>query len=174
MTLTQPFVIGPEVNRAVPWHVLAGGDRTGGQAVFGEAKLAPGTPGPARHVHKNEDEAFYVIEGVMSVEVDGRRFEAEPGTLVWLPREHPHSFSNLSAQTVRVVGVILPAGLEGMFAEQGQYFASLTGPPDHEALAGIAARYGVTFLGPPLSGHEPVAALAAEYGPAPAGRPLRT
>lgn len=172
MTVTEPFVVAPTGERQGPWKVLAGGDMTGGQAVFGDAKLAPGIPGPPRHVHTNEDEAFHVIEGVMSVEVDGRRFEAAPGTLVWLPRGHPHSFSNLSAEPVWVVAVILPSGLEGMFAEQANYFASLTGPPDLEALAAIAARYGVTFLGPPLSGHDSAGALAAEYAPTPTRPPL--
>lgn len=169
MTLaSEPFVIEPQSDMDGPFRMLAGGDRTARQVSFGDGRLDPYAPGPPRHVHKNEDEAFHVIEGVMSFEVDGRRFEAGPGTLVWLPREHPPAFSNLSAEPVYLVGIIVPSGLEGMFEEHARYFSTLTGPPDEGALATISARYGVTILGPSLSGREPAEALAVEH---PVGRP---
>lgn len=49
-----------------------------------------------------------------------------------------------------MIGAIVPGGVEGMFAEQAEYFASLTGPPDEAVIAEIGARYGVTVVGPPL------------------------
>lgn len=57
---------------------------------------------------------------------------------------------DLSDSPVRVLGVTVPAGLEGMFQEQGSYFAQLTGPPDEEVIAAIGKKYGVTVVGPPL------------------------
>lgn len=133
-----------------PWQVLAGGDRTAGQAVFGEAELGPRTPGPSLHVHTREDEAAYVLEGVLTVRVGGSTFAAGPGTLVWLPRGEPHTFANLGDEPVRVLGVTTPAGIEGMFEEQAAYFAGLTGPPDEQEVAAIGARYGVSVVGPGL------------------------
>lgn len=134
-----------------PFVVLAGGAQTGGAAVFGEAVLPPGSPSPSLHVHTREDESMYVIEGVMTVQVGDQRCTAHPGDLVWLPRDVPHTFANLGTATARVVGMITPAGVEGMFAEQAAYFASLDGPPDPDAVPAIGARYGVTQLGPPLT-----------------------
>lgn len=48
------------------------------------------------------------------------------------------------------MGVIVPAGLEGMFEEQAVYFSSLSGPPDPARIDEIGARYGVKVVGPPL------------------------
>ena len=151
MTVTQPFLIAGDKQHGQPWRVLAGGERTGGLVTFGEARLPPRTAGPARHVHSREDEAIYVISGVLTVEVGGQRHQAGPGSLVWLPRGIPHVFANLSGEPVRAVGVITPSGLEEMFAEIAAYLAALTGPPDPQAITAINTRYGVRPAdGPPL------------------------
>jgi len=148
--MTEPFVVDREAAEG-PWRVLAAGDRTDGQVIFGEALLPPMTPGPSLHVHTREDEAAYVIDGVLTVQIGDRRLDAGPGTLVWLPRNEPHTFASLSSGTpVRVFGITTPAGLEGMFREQARYFAGLEGPPDEAHIAEIGRRYGVTVVGPGL------------------------
>ena len=50
MTSTDPFVAQRDLAAPGPFQVLAGGDRTAGAAMFGEARLAPHTAGPALHV----------------------------------------------------------------------------------------------------------------------------
>lgn len=150
MTVTEPFVVMRDASVPGPWQVLAGAERTAGSVMFGEARLPPRTSGPGLHVHTREDEAVFVIAGVMTFVVGDRRFEGGAGELVWLPREVPHTFANLGDEPAWALGTTTPAGLEGMFAEQGEYFASLQGPPDPARIAEIGARYGVTALGPPL------------------------
>ncbi len=49
-----------------------------------------------RHVH-DVDQHFYVLSGVMSIEVDGEEFDAGPGSLVWFPAGVPHRNWNESA-----------------------------------------------------------------------------
>jgi mannose-6-phosphate isomerase-like protein (cupin superfamily) len=134
-----------------PWQILGDAEATNGAFLFGEARLEPGDPAPGLHVHSREDESLYVIEGVMTVELDGERIELRPGDFLILRRDIPHRFGNLGDQPVRGVGVIAPTGIEGMFSEQATYFSTLTGPPDPAKIAEIGARYGVTHLGPPLS-----------------------
>lgn len=151
MTLTEPFVVKRDGSLPGPWQVLAGGERTGGDVMFGEARLPPRTSGPGLHVHTREDEAVFVIAGVMTFVVGERRFQAGEGELVWLPREVPHTFANLGDEPAWAFGTTTPAGLERMFAEQSEYFAGLEGPPDPSRIAEIGARYGVTALGPPLA-----------------------
>ena len=107
MTLTDHFVVQRDPTVPGPWQVLAGGDRTAGSLIFGEARLPAHSSGQ-------------------------------------------HTFANLGAEPVWAFGVTSPAGLEGMFAEQTAYFASLDGPPDPERLREIGDRYGVRALGPPL------------------------
>lgn len=151
MTLTDWFVVRRDAGEPGPWQVLAGGDRTGGTVLFGEARLPARTSGPGLHVHSREDEAAFIISGTMTFVVGERRFEASAGDLVWLPREVPHTFANLGDESVWAFGVTTPAGLEGMFEEQGRYFAGLEGAPDPDRIREIAARYGVRPLGPPLT-----------------------
>lgn len=151
MTLSEPFVAQRDAGAPGPWQVLAGGERTAGSVIFGEARLPARTSGPDLHVHTHEDEAAYVISGVLTFVVGERRFEATAGQLVWLPREVPHTFANLHDEPAWAFGVTTPAGLEGMFAEQGEYFAGLQGPPDPDVIREIGDRYGVRVVGPPLS-----------------------
>lgn len=150
MTFTESFVVQRDPSAPGPWQVLAGGDLTAGSVMFGEARLPGHTSGPGLHVHTREDEAVFVITGVMSFLVGDRRFDAGGGQLVWLPREVPHTFANLGDESVWAFGVTTPAGLEGMFAEQAEYFAGLHGPPDPDRVREIGDRYGVRALGPPL------------------------
>jgi hypothetical protein len=64
---------------------------------------------------------------------------------------YPHTFANRSDDPAWLFGTSTPAGLEGVFAEQAEYFASLTGPPDDERIDAIGRRWGVTRVGPSLS-----------------------
>lgn len=123
----------------------------GGGLSLGDGRIPPGTPGPGRHVHTNEDEAIYVVAGLLTVEVGDQRFEAGPESFVWMPRGVPHVFANLSDAEVWTVGLLNPPGLEDMFHEQAEYFATLQGPPDNDVLMELSARYGVYPVeGPPL------------------------
>jgi mannose-6-phosphate isomerase-like protein (cupin superfamily) len=150
MTLTEPFVTQRDASAPGPLQVLAGGERTAGTVMFAEARLPPHSSGPGLHVHSREDEAAYVVSGVLTFVVGERRFEATAGQLVWLPRGVPHAFANLGDEPVTAFEVVTPAGLEAMFEEQAAYLASLDGPPDGDEVAEIGARYGVRRLGPPL------------------------
>lgn len=150
MPLTDPFTARSDPAGG-PWQVLADGSMTADTVMFGEARLEPGAPAPNLHVHSREDEAVYVIEGRMTFQIGEERMEAGPGTLVWLPRDVPHTFANLGETPVWAFGTTTPAGLEGMFEEQAAYFASLSDPPDDAVIDEIGARYGVRRVGPPLS-----------------------
>ena len=151
MTAAEPFMIGPPDDRSRPWRVVVGPEQTGGMAL-GEGRITPGAPGPGRHVHTHEDEGIYVVAGVLTVEVGDQRFEAGPESFVFMPRGVPHVFANLSDQEIRTVGLLNPTGLEAMFREQAEYFATLQGPPDQEFLMALSARYGVYPVdGPPLA-----------------------
>jgi quercetin 2,3-dioxygenase len=151
MTLTESFIVRRNAGEPGPWQVLAGGARTAGSVMFGEARLPARSTGPGLHIHTREDEAAYVISGVLTFVVGDRRFEASAGELVWLPRQVPHTFANLGDEPVWAFGVTTPAGLEGMFEDQRAYFAGLQGAPDPDRIREIGARYGVRSLGPPIS-----------------------
>ena len=94
----------------------------------------------------------------MLVQVGADRHDLGPGCFAWLPRQIPHAFGNVSDSPVRVVGAIVPGGIEEYFAAQGAYFAQLQGPPDPERLAAIWAGHPGRPVGPPIMVDAPPAA----------------
>jgi quercetin dioxygenase-like cupin family protein len=67
-------------------------DRDSGADVasVGYIRTPPGGGSP-RGLHTHEwEQIFYVLEGTMAIEVDGRRFDATPGSLVIFPRGRAH------------------------------------------------------------------------------------
>ena len=114
MTLTESFTVQRDPSIPGPWQVLAGGERTAGTVMFGEARLPAHTSGPGLHVHTREDEAVFVMTGVMTFvlgDVDSKQVRAN-----WrgCGREVPHAFANLDAQAAWASGTSTPAGLEGV------------------------------------------------------------
>jgi mannose-6-phosphate isomerase-like protein (cupin superfamily) len=135
----------------MPFQLLADSEATAGQFLFGEARMDPGSPCPSLHIHTHEYESFYVVEGVLTVEVGDQRLELKGGDYVVLPPGVPHRFANLSDAPVRVIGAMAPTNIEKMFAEEEAFFASLDGPPYEADIAKITEPYGVTIVGPPLT-----------------------
>jgi quercetin dioxygenase-like cupin family protein len=121
---------------------------TGGEFCFIETVNAPGT-GPPRHRHR-EAEIFRVIGGRYLYEVDGRRFFAEAGDVVSIPGDVGHGFVNVTDRPARQYILIAPA------LDAAAFFTELAdvmhdGIPDREALNAFGIKWGVEFLGPPLS-----------------------
>jgi quercetin dioxygenase-like cupin family protein len=124
---------------------------TGGRLAVIEQRLSRAGE-PPRHVHANEDEAFYVLDGQLTATIgDDTTVSAGPGEFVFLPRGIPHS---LHAQTNEVRGLVLitPAGFEQFFAAIGRPASrsELPEPTTHDvaAVAAAAAHYGVTVFPP--------------------------
>ena len=59
---------------------------------------------PPVHIHQDEEEAFYVLEGELEIEVDGVTSVARPGSFVLAPSGLPHAFRVLS-DTARVLSI---------------------------------------------------------------------
>lgn len=110
---------------------------TGGLVTIGEADIPPRTSGPPLHVHSKEDEAYLVLEGILTVRVGDERFAVPAGGLAWLPRGIPHTFANLTDQRVRANGPILPAGLEDMFVAIAESMQGIEEPPHPARIAEI-------------------------------------
>lgn len=135
------------------YRFLATGDDTGGKYAMWEATVLPGG-GPPPHVHRREEEAFYVLEGEVTFTVDGKRMIAAAGTFVNVPIGVPHSFKNETGKAMRMIISIAPAGLEKMFFEIGTPLpegATSAEPPSEEEikkLIALAPSYGIELLLP--------------------------
>jgi mannose-6-phosphate isomerase-like protein (cupin superfamily) len=133
--------------------VKAGAEQTGGAFTLIEW-AAPAGFGPPLHLHHNEDEAFYVLDGEIVIDCGDRRFTVGPGDFAFLPRGIPHTFV-VTAGPVRGLQITTPSGFEEFIAEIGRPAErpGLPEPatPDVPRLIAAGQRFGHQILGPPPS-----------------------
>lgn len=104
---------------------------------------APG--GPARHLHYEQDEWFYAVEGAFLMEVGDERIRLQPGDSVMAPRRTPHVWAHVGDGPGRILIAFFPAG------QMEAFFRKVTGagamPPQDP---GLWRAHGMELLGPPL------------------------
>jgi quercetin dioxygenase-like cupin family protein len=103
--------------------------------------------GPARHLHYDQDEWFYAVEGEFILEVGQGRFRLKPGDSILAPRRTPHVWAYAGGSPRgRILIAFMPAGkMEAFFREVTKANAM---PPQDPALW---RAHGMELLGPPLS-----------------------
>lgn len=101
--------------------------------------------GPARHLHHDQDEWFYALEGEFILEVGEQRFTLRPGDSLVAPRKIPHVWASVGGGTGRILIAFLPAGkMEAFFREVTKANAM---PPQDPRLW---RAHGMELIGPPL------------------------
>jgi quercetin dioxygenase-like cupin family protein len=134
-------------------ELKATAETTDGAYGLVESTIAPGAS-PPLHIHRREDEAFYVLEGEMTFHYDGEDYPAGPGTFVFLPRDVPHTFVVEGDRPARVLTLMSPGGGERFFVDGGRAPESEglppAGPPDIERMQRAAAVYESEIVGPPI------------------------
>lgn len=134
--------------------VKAGGPDTRDAFTLIEAELPAGF-GPPPHIHHDEEEGFYVLEGELSISCGEQTWTAGPGAFALLPRDIPHSFRVSDAGNARLLQITSPAQFERFAAEMGEPAQSMTLPPpsdvDVDKLMRVAPTYGIEMLPPPPS-----------------------
>lgn len=96
------------------------------------------------HVHQNEDELWYVLEGEHVVRVGEDDFLVGPGDIVFAPRGVPHAQRRVVERTGRYLVLVHPAGFEGFFRELAE--AEQKGADMSNAYAAASEKYGITWL----------------------------
>lgn len=151
---TQAFVVPAGTGKV--WPVV--GDQaiikiatcqTNGAFTVFEGVIEP-LGGPPLHRHRVQDEWWYVLEGEILFEVDGKVLHARPGDTVFAPRGSCHAFMNEGATQARSLVTVIPGGLD-IFFEELSALAPGGVPPDQPAMAALFEKYDMELLGPPLS-----------------------
>ena len=102
--------------------------------------------GPARHLHYDQDEWFYSIEGEFIIELGQERMLLKPGDSLFAPRKVPHVWAYVGDARGRMLITFMPAGkMEAFFREVTKSNAM---PPQDP---GLWRAHGMELLGPPLS-----------------------
>jgi len=106
---------------------------------------------PPRHIHRHEDEAFYVLAGELVVFVGDEQMHLQTGDFAFVPRGVEHAYIVTSAEA-RLLVTFSPAGFEELFLAVGVQAdeapeGGVLPPPDE--MARLCARYGADVTGPP-------------------------
>ena len=137
---TQVFdVFGVHIRIMVP------ADATDGALSIFEDHNEPGA-GPPLHVHHDADEIFTVVSGAYKFICGESVIEAGAGDVVLVPRGSSHTFLNSGSGPGHLIVTMRPGGFEGFFKAVAD--ANLQVPDDMAAIAELAQRYHLEFLGP--------------------------
>ncbi len=100
--------------------------------------------GPPRHLHYNEDEYFYVVEGEFLMEIGGQRFELKAGDSILGPRKVPHAYAFVGSSPGRLLLSYAPAN------KMEEYFATREEGAKYSSDAERFRVYGMELLGSPI------------------------
>lgn len=130
----------------------ASGAETNGALTVFESAVAPGE-GPPLHVHANEDEAWYALEGTFRMKLEHELREAPAGTFVFIPRGVRHTWQNIGDGPARLLILTAPAGLERFFE---RFSELLDDASVSEAFRTAGREFGIDVVGPPLAESNPL------------------
>ena len=116
-------------------------EHTGGTLALVDYELPGGFPGPPLHVHPAFAEAFVVLAGSVRFRVGDDVVDAEPGAVVYVDGDAPHTFSNPTPEPARFLVALAPAGFEQFFRDLAE--AGGAELPDPETAARLNALHGV-------------------------------
>ena len=143
------------------WKATAA--ETGGEFILIEDNMVRGKRTPL-HLHPNQDEAIYVLEGELLVDVEGEQRRVGPSGLFFAPRGVAHAFMVIS-DTARVLGLMTPGAGEAFYRDAGEPVDATTDasrPPDWARLREVAEQSDtIELLGPPPFREEPAAAATS-------------
>jgi quercetin dioxygenase-like cupin family protein len=105
--------------------------------------------GPPLHVHREQDDTFFVLEGVLTVQVGEEVFDLGPGDFASVPPGVPHTFDNTRKDQppVKVCNLMTPGGLDAQFRDLATLGA---GARDPVKAAPLREKHGVATVGPTL------------------------
>ena len=124
---------------------ISGKDTDNEVAVFEQTGLTP-NGGPPLHIHPEQDEWFYVIEGDYLFQVGKDKYQIKAGDTIFLPRKVPHAFVQLSEKGKMIVSYVPAGKMEAFFAVTDKWIS----PPSKEEIVQVFSEHGMQVVGPPL------------------------
>jgi mannose-6-phosphate isomerase-like protein (cupin superfamily) len=154
----------PDEKTAPPPMVAAGADRFGKKrfiptgtttfkvatqdsagALFITENRSTKKGGPPLHVHHQEDELFYVIEGDYIVQIRSEQHHLKAGDCILGPRGVPHTWAFVGETPGRLLLSFAPAGnMEAFFVEQLDREGGVLFDAE------MWGKYGMKRVGPPI------------------------
>jgi quercetin dioxygenase-like cupin family protein len=123
---------------------------TGGHCTIVEVTCAPGYEAPL-HVHHREDEAFWILDGEVTLHIGEETIDAASGDYAFGPRDIPHRYT-VGDAGCRMLFICTPGGFEHLVIDMSEPAASRTlpaapeQPPDMDWVQAIAKKHGCELL----------------------------
>lgn len=129
------------------WKVTS--EESDGAFFLFEDELTQGKMTPW-HCHPDSDEAIYVLDGDVDVNIDGDAQRLTTGDMWMAPRGVPHAFTVLSS-TARLLSFQTPGAAQSFYWDASEPAVNgEAGPVDFNRVRGVASATGATnVLGPP-------------------------
>jgi mannose-6-phosphate isomerase-like protein (cupin superfamily) len=106
-----------------------------------ERTLPPGGRRPPPHRHTNCSEAYFVLDGLVSVVVEGEELAVGPEGFVLVPRGTAHTFGNAGDDEARLLVIHAPA-MDAYFAGLHELW-NRPEPPTPDEERALMARFGM-------------------------------
>ena len=124
------------------------GSLTGGRFDFmvGSIGYLQGLP---LHVHREQDDTFFVLEGTLTVQVGDKLYELGPGDFASVPPGIPHTFDNtkMDQLPVKVCNLMTPGGLDAQFRDLAAIGDAARDSPE---VLEVRQKHGVAIVGQTL------------------------
>lgn len=120
-------------------------EMTAGSHALVETYVSPNV-GPPAHVHANESETIYIMEGELKILDNDRTFVAPQGSTLYFPKASVHGFRNVGTTTAKILLLFVPSGFEKYFKEVGEAVVEDKGPSGdtpEDLVARLAPKYGM-------------------------------
>lgn len=121
-------------------------------SLFQFEATVPPNGGPPPHVHSEEEETFYIVEGELEFQIDDKYHIASKGDFVYIPPGTVHRFKNIGDTTSTMLVTFSPSRMDGFFLEVFPVVKNknLMNPPTMDQLMEkmdkAAAKYGMTYI----------------------------
>jgi DNA-binding transcriptional MerR regulator len=136
---------------------VSGKDTNGAMCIFEFS----GQVGGPKHLHYDQDEWIYVLEGEFDFEVGKKKLRLGPGESIFIPRKSAHVWACLNGRPGKIINVYQPAGkMEEFFRQLGKPYKDLPTAEqmdNHsytkaqiESMHRLFDAYGMDLCGPPL------------------------
>jgi quercetin dioxygenase-like cupin family protein len=102
--------------------------------------LPPPIPSAPLHVHRDADEATYVLEGELQVTLGEQSMRAPKGSFFYVPKGMPHTIANTGPGAVKILVILTPPGYEGYWEEMAQHLAC-ENAPDLAVVSSLREKY---------------------------------
>ncbi len=110
--------------------------------------------GAPLHLHRREDESFYILEGTFAFQIgvgetslETRTLTATAGHFITAPKGVPHSYKNIGTTPARMLALFVPAGIENFFEDLSRLTAA--GTLDIDSIVAVSAKQEIEMVSPP-------------------------